>query len=65
MDHHHNQNRTKAMTEPIVKTSASIIITIIAAALVAVYLSACSSFNAEAVVNPLTGSAKISIHASK
>lgn len=53
------------MTDPIVKTSASIIVIILAAALVACYLSACSSFHAEAVVNPLTGAAKISIEAAK
>lgn len=53
------------MTEPIVKSTASIIVLIIVAALVACYLSACSSFHAEAVVNPLTGAAKISIQAAK
>ena len=37
----------------------------IVAAIAAAYLTACSSFNAEAVVNPLTGAAKISIQATK
>ena len=52
-------------TESIYKTSASVLVLIILAALVSVYLSACSQFDAEAVVNPITGSAKISIKAAK
>ena len=52
-------------TDAIAKTSASILIAIILAALVSVYLAACSQFDAEAVVNPLTGAAKISIKAAK
>lgn len=51
--------------ETIAKTSASIILIALVASLIACYLSACSSFHAEAVVNPLTGAAKLSIQASK
>lgn len=52
-------------TDTIYKTSASVLVLIILAALVSVYLSACSQFDAEATVNPLTGAAKISIKAAK
>ena len=52
-------------TESIYKTSASILIAIILAALVSVDLAACSQFDAEATVNPITGSARIHIKAAK
>ena len=52
-------------TDSIYKTSASILILVILAALVSIYLSACSQFDAEATVNPLTGAAKVSIKAAK
>lgn len=37
----------------------------IVAAVIACYLSACSNFEARAVVNPITGSAQLSIKAAK
>lgn len=47
------------------KSAAGIIFLAIVAAIVSAYLSGCSSFNAEATVNPITGSARISIQAAK
>ena len=47
------------------KSAAGIILLAIVTALIACYLSSCSSFDAEAVVNPLTGAAKVSIKATK
>jgi hypothetical protein len=52
-------------TDSIYKTSASVLVLIILAALVACYLSACSQFDAEATVNPLTGAARIHIKAAQ
>ena len=52
-------------TDSIYKTSASVLILIGLAALVSICLAACSQFDAEAVVNPLTGAAKVSIKAAK
>ena len=43
------------------KSAASIIFLAILAAIVSAYLSACSSFEARATVNPLTGAAQLSI----
>ena len=52
-------------TDSIYKSTASVLILIILAALVSIYLSACSQFDAEATVNPITGSARISVKAAK
>ncbi len=52
-------------TDSIYKTSASVVVLIIFAAIVACYLSACSSFDAEATVNPLTGAARLTVRAAK
>jgi hypothetical protein len=52
-------------TDSIYKSTASVLILIILAALVSVYLAACSQFDAEATVNPITGSARIHIKAAK
>ncbi len=49
----------------IAKAAATAIILTIVAAVVSAYLAGCSSFDAEAVVNPLTGAAKISVKATK
>lgn len=51
--------------ETIAKSTASAILLILVAALIACYFSACSSFRAEASVNPITGSARISIQSTK
>ena len=51
--------------ETIAKTSATVILLTIVAALIVCYLTACSSFNAEATLNPLTGAAKVTIQAAK
>ena len=52
-------------TDSIYKSTASVLVLIILAALVSVYLAACSQFDAEATVNPITGSARIHIKAAK